>query len=85
MFINNIGSECTILAKLFYDFLVEIEQSKYYGNPVSTDISIDSYIQYLTNKTHQQIINVCYRMFKNMKWFLYNTNNYKNNTTNYMY
>ena len=67
MIINNIGGEWTILVKVFHDFLVEKEKSKYYGNQVIIDISIDRYAQYLTNETHQQIINVCYKMFKNLK------------------
>ena len=68
MIINNIGSEWAILAKVFHEILIEKEKSKYYGRPVVTDISIDDYVQYLTNKTHEQIIHVCYKMFENMKY-----------------
>ena len=61
--INNMGSEWTILAKVVHGFLVETEKSKYYWIPVITDISTENYIQSLPNTTHQQIIDVCYKMF----------------------
>ena len=69
MIINNIGSEWTILAKVFYYFL--IEKKRYYGNQVITDIGINNYIQSLSNTTHQQIVDVCYKMFKSLKYSLH--------------
>ena len=63
LIINNIESEWTIFLNVFYDVLVEKENSIYYGNKVSTDIGINNYTQSSTNRTRQQIINVCYKLF----------------------
>ena len=54
--------------------LVEKENSIHYGNTVITDIVTNTYTQSLTNRTHQQIINVCYKM----KYLLYTINDYRN-------
>ena len=56
-----------ILAKVFYEFLVEKEKGKYYGNPVITDASINNYILTLINRTHEHTIGVGYKMFKSLK------------------
>ena len=64
MIIDNIGGEWEIIAKVFYDFLVETETSKHYGNSVITDISINNYIH---------IIDACHKMFKSLKHFYTNT------------
>ena len=86
MIVNNIGSAWNILAKVFYVF-VEKEKSQYYGNPVIADISINNYIQYLTNRTNQQIINVCYNKKVSIKINLFvclYTEQTYNGTNNYM-
>ena len=67
LIINNIESELKILAKASYDFLLERERSEYYGKPVINDISIENYIQSSSNTTHRRIIDVRYKMFKNME------------------
>ena len=54
-------------SKKYYDFSFEKENSIYYGNKVITDISIKNYTQSSTNRTRQQIINVCYELFKNIE------------------
>jgi len=45
-------------------FLVEKENITYCGNNVFTYISINKYIQLLTNTTHKILIHICYKMLK---------------------
>ena len=54
-------------------FLFEKENSTYCGNKVITYISINNYIQFLTNTTHKILIYICYKMLKAWNNFYKNT------------
>ena len=62
--ITSLGSDWQQILNVFNTFFGRKRKHHVLWNKVITDISINKYIQFLTNTTYKILVDLCYKMLK---------------------